>query len=114
MMKTPFSLPALEIAMKSSTCWGPLQADQSWSGQSECTRLKKGKIRLTGPYGGIFGKEIAVVLPLGGVTIHRPALAELRDSKAVAEFVGSAVDVRIALAMGVDRRSHDAFGCDTA
>jgi len=26
MMKTPFSLPALEMAMKSSTDWGPLHA----------------------------------------------------------------------------------------
>lgn len=62
---------------------------------------------LTGPDGGIVREDVAVVLPLGRITVNGPALAELRNRQAVEELVLGAIDVREGLRVRVLGRGHD-------
>jgi hypothetical protein len=62
--------------------------------------------RLTRPNSGILCEEIAIVLPLGGVAVDGPALAQLRDGEAVEELLAGTVNVRVALGMGIRGRGH--------
>ena len=55
----------------------------------------------TGPDSGILGELRTIVLPLRGVTVHGPALAELRDGEPIKKLTGGAVDMRVALGMGI-------------
>jgi hypothetical protein len=108
MMNTPFSLPALEMEMNSSTGRGPLQAANA----ERVSKFRPEKyvgecgLSLTGPDEGIVGEEGAVILPLRRVAVDRPALAELGNREPIEQLGGIAVVVRVALGVRIDRGSH--------